>query len=395
MEVDSGDEGSVPRLSFDIWNLILTHALQRQDHYFLVDPDQPDIANLQLVCFDFCAILRPLMYRHVNLCTLPAAKIFFATVVKNEHLAEAVHTLQLSFDTDPSGVVCSDGDSEGSRSSEHSMTAIESEVWSTFWTSFRAALGKLIRLDVLSFSYEHSDLYFLQRLIEEGDLGRTLSSTVKRLHLKPIPDDYSLNMEDLLVVCAWDHTSWRAQISRIPHISQLLLTTPCYVVWPPTDEALQICMSEWTSQFRHPECCSQLKEIIVNSGFGDWGRHIEDFINEGGDMPAEVFLEERGVGGAIGTQVVWRRCVGKRWKLHEVSEPSNSNRQEYFFGRGHDGPEDYNIPWIYIDEEKHGKAWRKNERRQRIPEVFGCKDERWKKAWTHVPTRPAPLDRGR
>ncbi|KAJ7883085.1 hypothetical protein B0H13DRAFT_1890598 [Mycena leptocephala] len=179
------------------------------------------------------------------------------------------------------------------------------------------------------------------------------------MHLKPLPEDYDLEGEDLISTFAWNSAFWRLDISLIPHIRTLILTTPSYVIWPPTTSQFKLTIAEWTAQFRH-KTESQLNEIIINFAFNDEGVLVEKWAEETGKEVGDVYEDKRAVGGGYGTQIVL--CPNskkkKTWDSVTIFHSSKSNREEYFFGR--EG-RDYMYPWLYLDEVKAAKKWRKSQ----------------------------------
>ncbi|KAJ7626335.1 hypothetical protein DFH06DRAFT_1142062 [Mycena polygramma] len=310
-------------------------------------------------------ILQPAMYRHVNLRSFACAISFFTTVSGNtdrhRRLAESVQTLQFSFDLDgdpdndeldsvpesdsEEELSCeedpaaqtdtqADPDEEDMDSDDEPVDFVDIPVPEhplvvEFWARFQEALPKLIQLDVFSVSFDHYDPFFLRRLLTYGNLADTLPSSVDKLHLKPLPSQYTLAEEDLVLDCfAWDLTPWRLDISLIPHIRSLFVTTPSYVVWPPTKRQLKFSMDSWTAQLRRGSN-SDLREIVINSGFGDNGESIDWFERKKLKQHPEfqlldVFDRMRTLGGGLGVQLVWRRSrlrgsIGEHiWRLVRI-----------------------------------------------------------------------------
>lgn len=166
----------------------------------------------------------------------------------------------------------------------------------------------------------------------------------------------------------WDTTFWRLTISQIPHIRQLFVTTPLYVVWPPTQDQLELTMAEWTAQLRRPKVTSPLEEIIINSAFGDDTELLEQSGSVEGEANVADVFHLQDVADGVGVQTVWRRKTRREWEEVKVQAPSDSNREEYLFG-----PEDCNFlsPWLLVDEVAEAKEWRENvDMQQRFPGFF-------------------------
>ncbi|KAJ6462678.1 hypothetical protein C8R47DRAFT_1158280, partial [Mycena vitilis] len=374
-------------LNYDLWHEILrTHLRPGPDWH------ADALSETQLTCWEFCRILQPAMYHHVNLRSFACAISFFTTVSGNtdrhRRLAESVQTLQFSFDLDgdpdddeldsvpesdseeelsceegPAGVRTdsrynsveadahdNDADTQADTQDDDADDDVDMDsddepqdfvdipvpvhpVLVEFWARFQEALPKLIQLDVFSVCFDHYDPFFLRRLLTYGNLADTLPSSVDKLHLKPLPSQYTLADEDLMLECfAWDLTPWRLDISLIPHIHSLFVTTPSYVVWPPTKRQLKFSMDSWTAQLRCGSN-SDLREIVINSGFGDNGESIDWFLRKKLQRHPDfqlldVFERMRTLGGGLGVQLVWRRSglrgpVGEPiWKLVRVTEPN-------------------------------------------------------------------------
>ncbi|KAJ7255689.1 hypothetical protein C8J57DRAFT_1517981 [Mycena rebaudengoi] len=196
------------------------------------------------------------LYRHVNLKSERKALIFWSTLGSRQDLADTVETLQLSFSLEETG--------EG------------------FWHGLRQHLPQMTKLTNFSLSYSLGDDDCLYRLIDKGDLAHTLPSTVDTLHLKP---DYEKLQEACLFHRAvlweenfpedqgpWWSTFWRLTLSQIPSFTHLIITTPVYIIWPPTHERMQNVFHQWTAQLRCSNSAhSSLCTITINSAYEDEG----------------------------------------------------------------------------------------------------------------------------
>jgi hypothetical protein len=111
---------------------------------------------------------------------------------------------------------------------------------------------------------------------------------------------------------AWNSSFWRLDISLIPHIRTLILTTPSYVIWPPTTSQFKRTIAEWTAQFRH-KTDSQINEIVINFAFNDEGELVAKWVEETGKVADDVYEDKRAVGGGYGTQIVLRPNAKKTW----------------------------------------------------------------------------------
>ncbi|KAJ7511053.1 hypothetical protein B0H11DRAFT_2214901 [Mycena galericulata] len=350
-------------LNPDLWHEIFHNHLRPE-----LDLSAAALPALRSLSRTFALVVRPLMYRHVNLLSFPRAVAFFEIVAENLRLARSVRTLQFSFDMGPFNTDSdsdSDSDMEDIDNDANSLDsaplrdlAVETE----FWSLLNKGLPNLICLTTLSISYDHAQHDFLHHFLRMGNLAQTLPASVAKVHLKPLPAEYLLHPKDLHMEGPWNTTSWRLQISQIPNIRQLLVTTPTYIVWPPTTDQLRLTIAAWTAQLRHST--SRLEEIVVYCGFGDesaaFGKWLEE--NEGAEI-ADEFAEENAV---VGAQMVWRP-VDKEWVSVDILKTSDSNREEYFFGS--EGQE-YLLPWLFIDEEMYGEDWRLSQELEKG--MMGC-----------------------
>ncbi|KAJ7708449.1 hypothetical protein B0H16DRAFT_1823324 [Mycena metata] len=270
----------------------------------------------------------------------------------------------------------------------------EGSPWAVeFWEGFRSSLPLLVNLQTLNLSFDHRDRFFIRRFMEFGDLPHKLPPSVCTLHLKPLPGDYHFrNDQDLLSnTYFWDDEQWPYELRHIPHIHRFVLTTPTYVIWPPDNETYTDHLHGWTGRIRHTN--SQLREIVLNFGFGDEGavarteidKDLEalgeslstvvelKLFNKGPKGVAPPFFYSRPIGGSVGTQVVWHqfgpRKARKTWSETAISASKHqTDRSEYFFGW--EG-QDYLYPWLLIDpEEQAGQFYRSQEFNCGIPGNF-------------------------
>ncbi|KAK6993132.1 hypothetical protein R3P38DRAFT_3516549 [Favolaschia claudopus] len=208
-----------------------------------------------------------------------------------------------------------------------------------FWRLFCSVMPTLTRLTALSLSYAHDDPLFLRRFIDYGEVRSTLPVSLRTLHLKPLAQDYT-RRKALSGPYAWHDDSWKLEISLIPHIETLILSTPSYVVWPPTKEFLTLTLTAWTAQIRrNRRCNSNLSEIVINSGFGDNGAIGQDWATPRLNSPNFNLTDLailRKLDHFYGYQLVWFKGLDAQW-FEKQGPPlqSPSNRSEYLFGRSH------------------------------------------------------------
>ncbi|KAF7335857.1 DBF4-type domain-containing protein [Mycena sanguinolenta] len=256
--------------------------------------DREEITRFSFLSKEYLRLFRPMIYRNVNLRTVSDALQFFSTVCEPENQYLAV---------------------------------LSGPVSNMFWLQLRAALGQLTQLRTFNFCYKHSDTDFLVRLVNEADLQHCLPATTQTLHLKPIDDEYVTPPDDagqLLEQAPWDSNTWRLAISRIPSIRTLIVSTPCYLIWPPTQERHDAILQEWTAQLRRDS--SSLSVVVLNFGYKDEGYAIDDWPTPGNTFePRALSVASRGV------QILWVKVNRKTWDGKKITAPSPSSREEYFF----------------------------------------------------------------
>ncbi|KAJ7161783.1 hypothetical protein C8R43DRAFT_1123501 [Mycena crocata] len=348
------------------------------EHVGMYELSATDLLALQRVSPLFYRIFRPYTYRYVNLRT-PSDAIAFFSIVKSPRydiLAEAVRSLQLSFNMDPETYEDPGPEIKADLGlwAFQEMNALD---WEAFWIHFREGLPKLSLLSTLSLSFSHDDDNILGRLVENGDLIHSLPSSVMKLHLKPVPEEYHhvelvrhflrflflflTRMQELAGEGPWDHPSWRSYLAQIPHIKEFFVTSPMYIVWPPTQDNLDRDIKYWTRALRRADVAvpSSLRRIILNCGFGDEGASLETWNEaEEEDQVAEAYEDDKSDGHRFLCQLVWERKGkgGKTvWKELDVYFPSHSLREEYLFG---EVGREFLFPWIHIDLEKEAKSFR-------------------------------------
>lgn len=158
------------------------------------------------------------------------------------------------------------------------------------------------------------------------------------------------------VLGPWTATNWCLDITLLPHIKQLIVTTPTYIVWPPTARQFDSAKNKWTAQLRRSPGVSVLQEIVIHSAFADEGDRIRSWEETGGELPDVLD------GRNLGADWVWRRESRKEWQM--VSHTAYfSNREEYFFGRSEG---EYELGWLHIDAEAHGRGWRRSMRKEQF-----------------------------
>ncbi|KAJ7211555.1 hypothetical protein C8J57DRAFT_1539486 [Mycena rebaudengoi] len=289
-------------LTEDLWHLVF------REFTGIWQLSPRTIEELQTLSLLFKTIFQPYIYRHVNLRTPWHAVAFFRTLATRADLAPEIRTLQLSFE------LC--------------------DCSNDFWQGFRGQLPRMTALENLSLAYSHLDDDCLHRLLETGKLGDLLPPSAKTLHLKPVyqdiyeggrgfPDDRG----------PWCSTLWRLTLAQIPHFSHFIVTTPVYIVWPPTSPRLTTVFAEWTAQLRKTKHrASSLCTITLNSGFEDNGKRTREYRVEFGVNKAED--PELGGGddveGSLGTRLQWGSENGYTWKM--AKPDSTVNVGSYFFG---------------------------------------------------------------
>ncbi|KAJ7080758.1 hypothetical protein B0H15DRAFT_855861 [Mycena belliarum] len=321
-----------PQLTFDIWDYLF------RVHVPIAGLEQDKVRDFQYLSTDFSTIFRPFMYRHVNLLSWRRGISFLSTVIEacNRPLAESTRTLHISFDL-------------GTEPTENKAIDVE-----TFWNLWQQALPRLTNLSSLCICFSPTDTHFLRRVYDKGDLRHSLPPTVLRLHLKPLPDEY-YGLEDFLIDGPWDSTEWGLTISLIPHIKQLIVTTPTYIIWPPTEKMCRIARDAWTAQLRRRNRGSQLKEIVIESAFGDEAERHRNWEKKNQRIGSIL------TGGLdySGAAWAWHKTSHGTW-VDTCGTQYVSNREEYFFGL--EGAAYYET-WYHIDAALWAQQWLEHMRR--------------------------------
>ncbi|KAJ7140271.1 hypothetical protein C8R43DRAFT_954989 [Mycena crocata] len=332
------------------------------EHVGIYELSAENITNLLRVSPLFYQIFRPYTYRHVNLRRPSDAIAFFSIVATPAYvvLAAAVQSLQLSFNLDKKTYE-GPGPEVQAYLGLWDFEDMTTSTWGVFWTHFRAGMPRLSFLSALSISFSHDDNNVLGRLIKEnkGNLRNSLPPSVRKLHLKPVPEEYGNVDLELCGEGPWDNTLWRLHLAQIPYIEELFITSPMYIVWPPTQSVVNDDIKQWTAQLRcsNVATSSTLQRIILNCGFGDEGGSVEEWDESVEGAPvADVFEDSKSDGHHFVCQLVWERNAGsKSWKERKVYSPSHSLREEYLFG---DSGREFLLPWIHIDLAYATKEWR-------------------------------------
>ncbi|KAJ7017308.1 hypothetical protein C8F04DRAFT_1200694 [Mycena alexandri] len=281
---------------------------------------------------------------------------FFSTVALHSTLAYSVRTMQLTFNM----MDCTLEELDPLEENLDMPFPPSTPLAAAFWASFQRIMPRLTRLETLNLSFDHDDRLFLRRFLVLGNLETTLPSCVKKIHLKPLGPDYHLEDDELLTDWTpWDREAWAGELARIPHIKTLLVTSPTYVVWPPTNDGLDAAIRAWTGSL---STSSGLQEVVLNFAFGDEGEQIRALIEEDDDaVPAPFYEPIAEVGGSVGLQLLWRR-VGEEWQNVPINVASESNRAEYFFGPEGQG---YNNAWLWVEDEKDAQTFRQRSQARR------------------------------
>ncbi|KAJ7281089.1 hypothetical protein C8J57DRAFT_1711957 [Mycena rebaudengoi] len=255
-------------LNEDLWHLV-THGFI---DIWKLPPHTID--GLQYLSHSFQTIFQRYLYRHVNLRSPHRARAFFRTLTIRPDLAEKILTLQFSFELQH----CTQG----------------------FWLGFRGQLPRMTALQNLSITYSHQDEDCLHRILDHGNLAALLPPSVQTLHLKPL---YQLIYQECCVsrdLEAWEEafpddggpwcsSLWRLSLAQIPHFSELIVTTPVYVIWPPNSEQMTSVFNQWTAQLRKTKKpSSSLRKITINSAFADNCKRIREYRQNVEEVDSEL-----------------------------------------------------------------------------------------------------------
>ncbi|KAJ7883032.1 hypothetical protein B0H14DRAFT_2565107 [Mycena olivaceomarginata] len=306
----------------DIWLEIL------KNNTCYSDPSAKSLGALQYTCRQFSHIICPLTYQHVNLISYCRAIRFFKTVSLHGHLACSVETLQLTFNL------------KGDMEAETDYYVSESD-------SDHGDASDSGDKDNRHFVQEER----LTRAQEEGKAGDSgdkdhrvqEEGSEKSARLKPehVLSDHNTAMDqdsdtdsDLNIEHTWDKDAWCLHISQIPHIQQLIVTTPAYVVWPPSPN-LQPYTEPIDRTVAH-RIVLKFKGNCDQLWFGGFGNCAMDWAGDG-RMPAADYCVEAG----------------------PVYNPAQSNCAAYCFGP--DLQNLYSPRWLHVELEKWAAEWYHNQ----------------------------------
>ncbi|KAJ7454099.1 hypothetical protein FB451DRAFT_1280218 [Mycena latifolia] len=228
----------------------------------------------------FHQVLQGFRFRHVNPRTFQEAFDLLEIFSFNQEIAKAVRTLQISvslgkppeknpFDHDPPNTPhASDDETPSSTTGEYDFEDHATQA-KKFWALWQEHSPWLTRIHTLTVCFHHTDTSFLSRWIQHGQLA-TLQS-LSKLHLCPVWEEHTgqWRVEDRHPsgrdYGPWDDEHWATSLchSDISHIELLILTTPVYPFWPPTQQAVDKLLESWLGPLPPS---SQLKKFIVHCG---------------------------------------------------------------------------------------------------------------------------------
>lgn len=163
------------------------------------------------------------------------------------------------------------------------------------------------------------------------------------------------NQDDL--VSPWDSNNWRLALCLLPHVKQFILTTPRYIIWPPTLQQFQTTLNQWTAQIRRSGNRSQLQEIVVHCASGDEGESFNTWQEDDG-------IVAYGLDGShLGVNWVWAKQASGKWDFHGETSQFISDGEEYLFGPGNN---EYEETWFHRDVMQRGKVYRMQMKREKF-----------------------------
>lgn len=303
----------------DLWRLLL-------DEYIDVwDLPRNVISSFQSITAPAKALFQPYVYRHANLRSTHDAFLFFNILTSVPELKAVVVSLHLAFIPKGSSLYL-----------------------------LKEHLPQLAALTFLSFAYSNVDADPLGTLVNDLLLRDMLPAGVHTLHLRSSCHDPSPSHP-------WLSALWGSHIASIPSsITTFILTTPEYIIWPPTTSQLESTVSEWTGALSS-NGGSRLRRIFINSGFGDAGErtraYCADIYWKAMDAPdADFSLKGMApMEGSMGTRMFWTSPECHSWVTS---------------------------PYLGMEYER--------ELRQ-LTEAFGFRNENWKKGWAHLNPHPSHL----
>ncbi|KAJ7218165.1 hypothetical protein C8J57DRAFT_1254837 [Mycena rebaudengoi] len=137
----------------------------------------------------------------------------------------------------------------------------------------------------------------------------------------------------------WCSTWWRLTLAEVPHFAHLIITTPLYVVWPPTSQQMTKIFHQWTAQLRKAKVASSssLRTITINCAFEDEGQRTREYRKRlrgyaGTTVEPEPWQLLGGdeMEGTVGARLEWTSVDGRVWEM--VRPGSDMNVGSYAFG---------------------------------------------------------------
>ncbi|KAJ7022641.1 hypothetical protein C8F04DRAFT_1272456 [Mycena alexandri] len=325
----------------DVWtllseNYIDTRTMERQD-----------LMNLQYICRNWLHQYRPLIYERINLRTYKDAEILFRlTLPNNKHLLPHIKLLSFGFPLPQ-----------------------DDTADMPLWTAFRTELHDMINLAIIIVSFTHKDpepLGQANRLLLHG---LELPKTLDLLHLRSSAEFFEDEIQ-LGDYRPWEGETWRLDLALIPApIKQFVLSTPHYVIWPPTDNQIDLTLNKWTAQWRKgylPAVRPTLDLITINQGYiddgSDMGRCAEysDFIfkhdlRHSHEALENALSEDMGnscdMEGREGFRLMWEQNKDGKWERTDLAWVFAPGAYQAFGGLNDecDLAWIHTRPWLVID----------------------------------------------
>ncbi|KAJ7173956.1 hypothetical protein C8R43DRAFT_943595 [Mycena crocata] len=198
--------------------------------------------------------------------------------------------------------------------------------------------------------FEHEDPEFLGRFIALGQ-PQNLPS-LKKLHLRPVPDEYSLEYEDEPQIGGdegpWQHSAWAEALCspHLVHIESLIISIPGLPFWPPTWRQARAVHEEWLGLL---PTGSKLKTFVLHCGYVNENGRLTEAEDERDTnlAPSDPDAMPLGLCGAYSTTLwprrneytevptlLWKRhCEGGKviWEEDEEGDAYCGYGEQFYF----------------------------------------------------------------
>jgi len=285
--------------------------------------------------------LAQFFYRNVNLLSFERAVNFLKCLDSHTHFRTYIQVLRISFD----------------------LSSLDRP--QDFWCLWSTHASSMTSLRCLGICFTHTDSQPLGRFFHLGGGATCFPSSLVQLHLLPIqleyreedysdeysdedteeggsdsdreeggsdnedadddsasdgqPDDFSdqdstaADWTEKKDFGPWESPSWSITLALFPQIHFLIVTTPRYLIWPPTEDVFAAVRQRWTRSLseRH-----QLSKIIIHWGYA---MHDDDDRFTQFNQPTTTEQQYAHIlgciaGGRLGGMIsVWEKIEENGW----------------------------------------------------------------------------------